>query len=363
MNLRSRLIAAFRRTRGFTLVEVLLGIMILALGLLGLAAVFPLVVKQQRESQDTVVGLSVAKAAEAMLRGNRGLNNPADDANATGGWAKVSWVLFNEAHGKSGGRIDWNDVFTQSTFGNLPPVYGTLADQAGKLPGTFRVPSDLGAQNDVVLKTSDRLLPAPVNGGVPQFIWDCVPVPASPVDTSAALPGTPTFFPLRIVVFVRRLDPGIRVPAGQTLGQAIANGAVIPVAADNDGNATLDGRGKYALFFSPKMNSAYRRFGASGGAFTVIDFPTASSQELGAARQVGQQLVDVDGNIYTVVALPDESDQPYSGKNPVVISPGIPSEILTSPNSTSSTVLNGRTPSMLCTAQIPAAVSTFVVTR
>ena len=48
--------------KAFTLVEVLLGIIILAVGLLGLASVFPLVVRQQREAQDTVVGVSAARA-------------------------------------------------------------------------------------------------------------------------------------------------------------------------------------------------------------------------------------------------------------------------------------------------------------
>lgn len=54
--------------RGFTLIEVLIGIVVLALGLLGLGAVIPVVVREQRNAADAALGVSVANTAEAFIR-------------------------------------------------------------------------------------------------------------------------------------------------------------------------------------------------------------------------------------------------------------------------------------------------------
>ncbi|MBS0187030.1 MAG: hypothetical protein JSS51_03105 [Planctomycetes bacterium] len=347
-----------RSTTGFTLVEVLLGIIILALGLLGLAAVFPLVVRQQRESQDTVVGVATGKGAEAVVAGNTALNSPL----MSGGWGKVSWELYKRAfNNKNSGRVQWDEAFQQ--LGTLGAIYNDT--------GEFRVNSDLGLLNDVLIKPSDRVIPSTGSGATPQFVWDIAPSLAAPV-TATQLPAQPVFQPLRVTVFVRRIDPGIRVPSNKSLGQVLADGRdgqgrpVYPVGANSDGTPSLDGRGVYAGFLKPEVTRAYRRFGASGGAFTVIELGGSTTEaELGAARQVSQQLVDVDGNVYTVVALPDETDQDYSAQTVlrrcVVIAPGLPAEYLQSPGSTGSPLRWQMR--LLCTPQIPAAVTSFVVRR
>ena len=54
--------------RAFTLIEVLIAILILALGLLGLGAVFPVVITQQRNANAVVEGESVASMAESIVR-------------------------------------------------------------------------------------------------------------------------------------------------------------------------------------------------------------------------------------------------------------------------------------------------------
>ena len=63
-----RIFKSSGRVRAFTLLEVLIGVLVLALALLALAAVFPVVVRTQRIARDTVVGTGVLNAAETMLR-------------------------------------------------------------------------------------------------------------------------------------------------------------------------------------------------------------------------------------------------------------------------------------------------------
>jgi hypothetical protein len=187
------------------------------------------------------------------------------------------------------------------------------------------------------------------------------PMLASPVDVNHLI-TTPTSLPLRVAVFVRRIDPGIRIAPGSTLIDSILNKYVVPVAVDSNGLSTLNGVGNYSTFFYPTVSMAYRRFGATSGPFTVLQFgPATPPQAFAAVRQVGQQLVDNDGIIYTVVALPDEGAAYYGSTgalNTVVVSPGLPFEYLLSPadGQTQSPLVPGRTIEMLCTPQIPASV-------
>ena len=55
------------RPTGFTLIEVLISLIIFAIGLIGLSAVFPVVITQQRDAQDLSMGISAGESAESIL--------------------------------------------------------------------------------------------------------------------------------------------------------------------------------------------------------------------------------------------------------------------------------------------------------
>ncbi|MFN0133094.1 MAG: prepilin-type N-terminal cleavage/methylation domain-containing protein [Phycisphaerales bacterium] len=70
-------------SRAFTLIEVLIGILVLALGLLGLGAVIPVVVREQRLATDATLGVAVAQHAEGVLRARPTLDPDAPPTTQT----------------------------------------------------------------------------------------------------------------------------------------------------------------------------------------------------------------------------------------------------------------------------------------
>lgn len=349
-----------RRVSGFTLIEVLLGVLILGVGLLGLASVFPLVVKKQRDAQDVVLGLSSVKGVESVLRGHGGLNTKQTDR----GWAKFSTVLANIASKSADRRVRWSDV-VEASASTPERIYGTIP-QIGELraePGSIVFWGSGGVSSvtpeTVILRTSDRLIPQGP-GASPQYVWDIVPILAGPLPTPA-----PRFPAIRAAVFVRRIDTGIRVPSGSSLTEVIADGSATAIAWDSAGFPTFDGKtsggGGYAGFFAVNPNGAYERYGAGKNIYNVVQFGTLGSNTgaLTAIRQLGQQLVDTDGNIYTVVALPDEKDGGYEPTKSVVISPPLTEEAARSLKGGGGT--NGVAVQFLVSPVIPASVEVVVI--
>lgn len=351
---------AARRLVGFTLIEVLLGVLILGLGLLGLASVFPLVVKKQRDAQDVVLGLSSIKGVESTLRGHAGLNSNQTDR----GWAKLATALKSVASKNSDRKVRWSEVLGSGTgvgekiyasvpqIGELRPEPGTIVFW-GQNPGAVSADTVAQPSDTVLIRTSDRLIPQGP-GVTPQYVWDIVPILANALPTPA-----PEFPAIRVALFVRRIDTGIRVPNGKSLTQVIANGEAAAIAWDSSGFPTYDGKltgGSYAGFFAPAATGAYQRFGTKDAPYTVLQFGGLAddSAALTAIRQLGQQIVDGEGNIYTVVAIPDEKDGGYNSTKSVIVAPPLVESAVRSISGGGGT--NGGIVEFLVSPVIPASV-------
>jgi Tfp pilus assembly protein PilV len=59
-----------RALAAFSLIEVLISVLVLALGLLGLGAMFPVIIRQQRQATDATLGTMAANAARLELENN-----------------------------------------------------------------------------------------------------------------------------------------------------------------------------------------------------------------------------------------------------------------------------------------------------
>jgi hypothetical protein len=263
--------------RAFSLVEVLVAVLVLALGLLGLGAVFPVVVRQQRIATETTLGVSAMEAVASILEGNE---NFRDRGPA---WPALRSLVQNQ--GKHG---EWVPVVPHPDTGNY------------NLPG------------GVVLPLSQRLYPLPFSAEAqPRFVWDISARIADPQGPSS---------PMIVAVFLRPIDPGIRlgrykdsrgvmVPYSLTttlLGQVPANDQRYPLSVDRDGRPTFDGRRDNARYATaivatvggPGVNTlnmcSFEKVVSSGTDRVV------AVQLLGAP---GQRFLDRRGNVYRVTEV------------------------------------------------------------
>ncbi len=349
---------------GFTLLEVMISTLILALALLGIGAVIPVVVRTQKLATDAAQGVAVANGAQAYLNSRADLNRLRDPGSGQPvGWGvwmlEPNWSPVAAAQGGPGPDQDsylWEEFDTSSSgFGWLNPATGEcVLEVATGEPRT-------------VIGVGDRLWPQRRSDGIdPAYVWDFV---ARRVRVAQGQPDK-----MQIALFVRRIDPNIRVPTGNvtpnpappalprpwgvyevvTGHPGLAASALrVPVAVDpNTGLPTLNGVGDYAgllvLDVRPHDPSKPDRL--------RMEPSGATQSELDLARQIGQKWVDNLGNVYTVVGL-DEMDP--SG-NTVRIDPSVPAWV---PDPNASGVLVENTlREVAFTPQIPAYVTVFTLT-
>ena len=209
---------------GFTLIEVLIAILILALGLLGLGAVFPVVISQQRQAATVVEGESVASMAEANLNSTEVIDYSP--------WFDSTALPLNEF-----GRINLADTYYDYEWiiDPLPPYdsYPNRPGYAGGFGGSedgvwffdLSVSTNMATPVGMrrVLTVADRLIPQPFSGKDPKYVWDIV---------ARRQPGTNR---PQLAIFIRFVDIRIRPARLATLSGALVFGdgtddPILPVA-------------------------------------------------------------------------------------------------------------------------------------
>ncbi len=297
----------FRSTArlGFSLIEVLISVLVLGIGLLGLAAVFPVVITQQRDASDVILGGVASEAIRSQILANPEIAGEilSQDGLVDRGEQNLDGdTVPNELPGDDqptdsdgdGVPDDFDDAYV---VGTDEPIFGT-GENITSEPGRYNLRTGysylweadwewgdgaLGAnartpdsyltdyRNDGGMRFRDplereragmpeavpdlpvggRLFPRPfsvpgerLDG--PQFVWDFVPRRTS---TGA----------VQFAVFVRRIDTGIRVPDGSTLSALLTDepggeDGIHAVGVDEDGLPTRNGTGDYAV---PLMAPAF----------------------------------------------------------------------------------------------------------
>jgi prepilin-type N-terminal cleavage/methylation domain-containing protein len=327
--------------RGFSLIEVLIAVVVLALGLLGVGAVFPVVIRSQRQSQDVIMGKVASRAASAYILGRKDLlaslrelaydptdNNKVEDPPE---FEASPWQFWRELDSKGGSFSKENGWIA---LPNPDPDFSTTV---------------------IYIPMADRLYPAPhTESADPLYVWD---------------------FTLRrkkeggaqVVIFTRRIDPQIAIPDDVTLSDALLypdpDNGPLPVAVgkgDESGLPTGTGRGLYSMIRKVEMINWGGDSGAGdrslvmiGSAETTID-ETGTSPRFSIVRRaevIGQRLVDNLGNVYTVTdTVTAEIDGEDGGRAQWLrIDPPLA-------NKTIQQSADGADIVMLMTPQVPAAV-------
>lgn len=304
--------------RGFSLIEVLIAVLVLALGLLGLAAVFPVVIAQQRDAVDRTRGAIVAETVQRMLTDAENLvsfeglrrdylfsmqSGNASDVCRTGMdlspeymtflWEPTwQWVASGSGHWTQQPQVNYE------RYGDLLVGFGrTYTLECNDLPSQ--------AEQQYVVPVTGRLFPQPYSGEEPQYVWDIVP-------RRVRLGGNKTG--LEMAVFIRRIDPRIAVPRGFTLSDVLtrtrlpANQQRLPLGVDVDGRPTgtgapANGSGTYSM---PQVMPVFVR-STEPNTLVLSGTATALQRQRWSAQVAvpGQIVVDNLGHVLNVVKVPE----------------------------------------------------------
>ncbi len=279
---------------GFSLIEVLIAILVLALGLLGLGAIFPVVIAQQRNAVDATQGEVVASTAQALLSGQSEIidlkyiagNVTFNDPGAVDGDYSYLWdssFSFGPGAVNTSGTPNYDVTTGDIELQDVPAGNGNT------------VTTDQLWQRTIPL--SARLYPQPYSGVEPQFVWDFV------------VRREPTQNAIQVGVFVRRIESRIPVPRNFSLSDVLTgNGTqkLIPVASSFTGLPTVARPGLPVAYSIPQFleihvnDEQLDRF-----EFTNPNAMNDTSREF--VRKIGQKLIDNTGVVRSVIGL-DKDD-------------------------------------------------------
>ncbi len=336
-----------RSRSGFSLIEILISVLILALGLLGLGALFPVVLREQRIASENIQGVLVANNTRAMLA-QMDLNAllPTSGPPNRDVWSNWRWRQSNGT-----AELDKN-----------PYQYGQwyVADVDADGAAEF---GDRNSTSAIRLPLAVRLHPSDGGDkGRPQFVWD---IAVHRVSDFVAGNSSLTD-PLQAVIFVRRIDPRIRVGPGRTLRQVLIGDGIsagerrLPVGRQNGSTflPTLDGTDgsgglRYSTPVTADRGTDFDIIPGDGKYVVGVDIRQANGKG-GLMAQPNQRLVDNLGNVYTVEAI--EQDPATISRSRLRINPPI-----ASPLTEAGPVTRPRVVSFVFTPQVPAAVAVMEV--
>lgn len=377
-----------RAILGFTLIEVLIGVLILALGLLGLGAIIPMIVRQQRQASDLSLGVECARAAETMLT-----TRPDMDPTSRG---PVAWDVWLNRTNWSGPVLPspganaylWERWSTTVSPNEMDSQTGdfTIADVTVDPPVYVSLPVTERLWPNESVQGSE-VVPLGTDPYRPQFVWDII---GRRLPTPAGTTQDPEVRKLQIAVFVRRIDLNIRIPRGTISGsnppqsyslldvlrQAsyLPNGSqsfAVPVCAYAS-NAGAQSYRPTNMGTIPGGSPNYSPpIGVTGTSFVAVSFaPTArdrivltnlstTDNRWDLISQPGQKLLDNLGNVYTVVGVPDNASS--SRGLVIVVDPPVPSWVPDPATASPNGPAHFR--QVVFTPQIPAAIHVFTITR
>ncbi len=356
-----------------------MAVLILALGLLGLGAIMPVVVRQQQIGADQTQGTTAARAARGVIVANVGGGGGGSDASFWTKWATT--LPSNTPVALEGGQQarddNWQNLLPEDGSWFIPALdeatsrilIGRQGGQQNAGQGIFR------REFSVPVAMSDRLFPsASASLGQPQFVWD-VAFRRMGVRSVTANPARYDrgFDKVQMAVIVRRIDGNIRTTkpnatapdsSRDPLFRALSDPTLAndrrrwAVARDtSSGVPTLDGNFDGARTYAfPVVVPIRFEVGPNGERDRLIMDPTGISSvglnfdaDVLALHliQTGQTLIDNLGNQYKVLGPDTRVATQYA----VRVSPPVPAGVAATDTN------NPQSPrSVLATLQSPASV-------
>lgn len=295
-----------RNRAGFSLVEVLIAVLVLGIGMLGLGAVFPAIIAEQRDSFAVIEGENAAGSAEAII------TNP----------EMVDFSFVDESFNK----FSDDPTYPYEHMWAVPDFSSSAYDLGDShVPGfnyvtglwTYDINGDLfngasgnPASGDVYVSqipVASRLFPQPYSGKDPKYVWDL------------ALRREPSGDRLQAAIFVRRVDARIRVPREFSLSDVLTGGGGIdpeqtrlPVGIFSDppdprsGSVSVDGGPSDMVFYGAiqALKVEVHPEHLDWLIFSDGRSDASVNKSIEFATEIGQKLVDNTGVVRTVVGAP-----------------------------------------------------------